>query len=130
MPFRAADAIVDAEVVSEPQSVSSPPRRSGVVYLHSPPIEPQFQASSLDQTGADYPIQQDPFDQVAALSTDKRARAISLFVKVPLFVYVALSPKMPALVRLGAGALAVWEAMQIASQQKEIEQTFQEAYGP
>ncbi len=52
---------------------------------------------------------------------EERARAISLFVKVPVLAYVALSDRMPMLVRLGAAALAALEVREIARQSEQIE---------
>ncbi len=43
-----------------------------------------------------------------------RARAMTIFIKIPLLTFIALHDKTPALVRLGAGLLAIWEAVELA----------------
>jgi len=57
---------------------------------------------------------------------EKRARAVTLFLKVPLLTFVALHDKTPALIRLGAGLLALWEASQIYRGAGELEATTRE----
>ncbi len=103
---------VDAEVVggpTQPQTVSSPPPRAGVVN-----ISQAYQHQGMSQPAA---------DQLALAET--RARAVGLFVQIPILSIIALHPKVPGALRFGAGVLAVWNAWQIASQEKEIETMFQ-----
>lgn len=45
---------------------------------------------------------------------EKRARAVALFVELPLLAVVALSDKTPPLIRLGAGLLAIWKSVELA----------------
>lgn len=105
MPFRApAEEIVDAEVVGSP-TVSKMPPRPGVTQL----IQDQSVGGAIS------------LDPNALAMYEQRARAISLFVKVPVLTLIALHPKVPAMLRLGAGLIAAWEAWQIASQEKDIE---------
>jgi hypothetical protein len=108
MPF-GIDSEVDAEVVGAvevPQAtVSKPPPRQGVINISA-----AYQGQGLAAPAA---------DQLAMYET--RARAVSLFIKVPFFAYLALNPKLPGMIRLGAGLLAAWEAMQIARQSADIE---------
>lgn len=57
---------------------------------------------------------------------EKRARAVSLFLKVPFLAYLSLNDRLPAPVRLGAGLLALWEASQLYRGQAEVEETVTE----
>ena len=45
---------------------------------------------------------------------EKRARAISLFVELPLLTLVAMHDKTPGLIRLGAAILALWKSVELA----------------
>jgi len=51
---------------------------------------------------------------------ETKARAFTMFVRIPFFLWLTLDGKMPPLVRLGAAALAVWDVRQIYLQQNEI----------
>ena len=97
-----AEEVVDAEYEVVQQSVRTP-TRSAVVPLTDNQVDPWVDPSALE---AQY---------------GERARAIALFVKVPVLAYVALSDKMPALVRLGALALAALEVREIARQAPQLE---------
>lgn len=104
MPFRApAEEIVDAEVIGP--TVEQAPPHAGVARL----IEQQTVGGAIS------------LDPDALAKYEQRTRAIALFLKVPLLTVIALHPRVPGMLRLGAGMIAVWEAWQIASQEKDIE---------
>lgn len=107
MPFGIDPSqVTDAEVVGETSMppVSVMPPRHGINQVQS--------AAYLDQNGNLV------MPTVAELAVvEKRARAISVFVRVPTFAFVALSGKMPVLVRLAAAGLLVLEAMDLAREQ-------------
>jgi hypothetical protein len=54
-------------------------------------------------------------------ATQPGGRAVALLVKVPLFAYVALHPKLPGLVRLTAGVLGALEALEALQRAPEYE---------
>jgi len=119
MPFQFTEE-VDAEYVEvgtpSPQAVPTVER-----------LVPNYQARGVTDLRQDVVLNPNPAMNVDALAMyEKRARAVTLFVKVPFLSYLALNPKLPPLVRLGAGLLALWEAAQIARGQAEIEQTVTE----
>ncbi len=45
---------------------------------------------------------------------ERRGRAIALFVEVPLLTLVAFHDRVPGAIRVGAGLLAAWKAVQLA----------------
>lgn len=117
MPFNIpANEIVDAEVVSEtPREIGTP---AGVINLKDPntfpaPPPPQQQPLFVQAEDGSF-IQISPLDE-------QRGRAIALFVRVPVLTYVALNSRVPMAVRILAGALAAWDAFQLAQQSQEIE---------
>jgi hypothetical protein len=61
-------------------------------------------------------------DQLLSLAMDQRARALSLFVELPFMAYIALHPRMPGFVRVGAAALGFVRAVEVVQRQKELEQ--------
>lgn len=63
----------------------------------------------------------DPVALAAAMAADQRGRAVALFVEVPLLAFVAFSPQVPGLVRLGAAALGIYRAVEVATQHQEWE---------
>lgn len=115
MGFRAAEEIVDAEVVGGPTqpAVHRPGSRPGVVTVNTNPDGSSVLVDS--QTGNLVPSQLVPLD------VEQKARAVAMFVRIPFFAYLSFNARLPAAVRLGAGALAVWEVIQIARNAKEIE---------
>ncbi len=99
MPFGIpSEQIVDAEVVGAAPSVSSPPPQPNLINLMT-------EQSLYNQA------QVDP-NQLALV--EKRARAISVFVRLPFFAAVALNGRVPALFRLVAVGLGALEAVQLA----------------
>jgi len=73
------------------------------------------------------PVQRNPMSDVIDLSVDtsanpsialalyeKRARAVSMFVEIPLLAFITFSDKTPGLIRLGAGILAIWKSVELA----------------
>ncbi len=81
-------------------------------------ISQAYQSQGLTQPAA---------DQLAL--SEQRARAFALFVEVPVLAVIALHPKVPGMLRLGAGLIAAWSAYQIASQEKQIEAMLPEGWG-
>lgn len=82
-------------------------------------VKPSYQARDIVDLRVD--ASANPSPQLALY--ERRARAVTLFVKIPLFGYLTLNDKLPPLVRLGAGLLAIWEATQLARGQAEVEET-------
>lgn len=103
MPFGIpSEQIVDAEVISD-ASVSRPPPNPNVVNLQSA-YDPLNGSQMVDGYA-------DPY-QLALV--EKRARALSIFVRLPFFFAIALNGRVPALFRLAAVGLGVLEATQLA----------------
>ncbi len=101
MPFTLKEQpIVDAEFVEvTPDSGPAP-----VQQLHTDMRDRNIVDLRL---GADAgPIQMELYA--------RRARAVSLFVELPLLTIVALHDKSPGLIRLGAAILAAWKAVELA----------------
>ncbi len=109
--------VEDAEFVEyaqqpAPQQVYAPPQTVS---------QPDFKVRDVVRLD---PVPQDQyFDPTQLAIYDKRARAVTLFIKVPLLAFVAFNDKTPGLIRLGAGLLALWEASQLARSAGEVEQT-------
>jgi hypothetical protein len=104
--MRPGEAVVDGEVVGR-----STPNLGKIVALGpdgAGPVEAQ--------------------NAITVITSDQRARMITLFLRIPLFAAIALHHKVPPLLRLGAGALAIWDLGQIAGQQKKIEEMLPEGY--
>ncbi len=59
----------------------------------------------------------------------RRGRAISMFVEIPLLTLVAMHEKTPGLVRLGAALLACWKAVELARGGAQEIQTVAEEWG-
>lgn len=106
MPFRSpSDEVVDAEVSEPaPRQVTS---RPGVTY-----VDLSQRGGTAVEADGSY------FSPLA----EQRARAVTLFVRVPLLTLVALDSKVHGLIRLTAGALALWDVLQISQQSAELEQ--------
>lgn len=51
---------------------------------------------------------------------DPRVRMVVLFAEIPFLALVALHPRVPGLLRLGAAALGIWDALQMAKQPSMI----------
>lgn len=110
MPFGIDPSqISDAEVVDG--TSPPPPVAKHVANPNVINISQAYQNQGLAQPAA---------DQLAMAET--RARAIGLFVQIPVLTIIALHPKVPGVLRLVAGGLAAWNAYQIATQEKQIEQ--------
>lgn len=60
-------------------------------------------------------------DAGVGLASDPKNRTLALLVKVPVFAYVALSDRMPGVVRLAAAALGVMEALEAVQRQDDIQ---------
>lgn len=133
--MRSFDGEEDAQVVdgqvtgrSEPQPAFRPVGTGPIYTVQGQPMNPSQQAyqqaygPGIDVTGL--------VDLGVGVATDPRSRALALFVKIPLLGYVALSSKMPALVRLGAAALAVMEALEVAQRQDELQQMLPPGWQP
>lgn len=88
-----------------------------------PPAQPVVRQLRQDDAGQWY----DPAlvaPQAAPLDLaqlEQRARALSLFVKVPLLAYVALNRDMPVLVRFAAMGLAALEIRDVAKAAGQVE---------
>lgn len=105
-----SDEIVDAEFEEVPSA-------------GRPAAQPQVRQLRRDDAGVWYDPsmlapQQAPMD-LAQL--EQRARALSMFVKVPLLAYVALNKDLPAIVRLAALGLAALEVREISKQAGQVE---------
>jgi hypothetical protein len=100
----ASEDVVDGQVVGEVFTPQQAAAASGRTWVGS------------------YQTDEVSIDSVANVAVGAHARAAALFLKLPFFAYVALNGRMPPLVRLGAAVLGVWEAMEIASRQQEIEE--------
>ena len=103
-----------------------------------PTLEPAVEPTPMESPTVQR-LTQDPNRNVVRLDVDvsanpslklalyeKRARAVSLFAKVPFFAYLALHEKLPPAVRLGAGLLALWEASQLYRDAARVEETVME----
>lgn len=51
---------------------------------------------------------------------DPRVRSVVLFVEIPLLALIAIHPQVPGLLRLGAGLLAAWDAVQMTREPSVI----------
>ncbi len=98
-----AEEVVDAEFEEYDTPVERPAARPDVTQLRRDDAGQWYDPHLVPSTGG--------LEQYEA-----RARALALFVKVPLLAYVALHKDMPVLVRLGAAAMAFLEASEIAKQ--------------
>ncbi len=107
MPRRmsAADQVVEGQVLH----VVGPPADQGF----GPGAVIGVQGSVVSRTP-------DTVQDTSLSDALQKARALSLFVQIPFLAFTALHPKVPGLIRLGAGALAIWQGIQIASQAQEI----------
>lgn len=121
--------IVEGQVTArlEPQPVYRPAEQRGPIYEVDPSYRPdpyqsaQYPAGDgLDLTGL--------VDTGVTLASDPKSRTLALLVKVPLLAYVALSDKMPPLVRLAALALGAMEALEISQRQPELVEMLPEEY--
>jgi hypothetical protein len=116
----------DAEIVGEVVDGHVASSSSSSPELHeakAPPgvvvMQPPDGWQSLDQSGAYMPA--DVTDQLLQLAQDQRSRAIALFLEVPFCAYLALHPKLPGLVRLGAAALGIVRTVEVVQRQRELE---------
>jgi len=112
---------VDAEFEELP---AEPPR---AYYPEPQPVQQQVQQPDFavrDVVRMNLDVSANPSLELALY--EKRARAVTLFVKVPFLAYLSLNDRLPAPVRLGAALLAVWEASQIVRTAPALEETMQE----
>lgn len=114
--------VVDGQVTgrsepNEPMFVQ-PAQARGRIY--EPGVQYESEGSGIDVTGL--------VDVGLTFATDKRSRAVALLVKVPLFAYVALSDKVPPLVRLGAALLGAMEVLEAVQPKGELTQIVPEEY--
>ncbi len=108
MALPPADEVVDAEFTPvQEYNPRAAQTRAGVVDISQPePLVP-----TVNQELAP-----------ATMDLEQRARALGLFVKIPVFAYVALNRDVHPLVRLAALGLGIMEATAIARQQEQIQQ--------
>jgi len=110
--MRASEEIVDGEVTGGSNFGATP------TVVNRIPTPAEVAAWQAAQSGSSQ-------TSLAATSvTEQRARALVLFVKVPLLAYLALNNRLPPLARFAVGGLAVWEAIQIAQSTREISNLF------
>jgi len=105
--------IVDGEVTarSDEPRFTQPVQARGRIYEVDPYAS---QGQGYDVTGL--------VDAGVSLASNPRSRAVALLVKIPLFAFVALSDRMPPLVRLAALGLGGMELLEALQRQGEIEQ--------
>lgn len=113
------DEVVDAEYVEVPPS-SPQGYPQGVVNVGPqdswiPVQEPVYVPSGTSPLSTAAPATQDVIE--------RRARVVSMFIKIPFLAYVGLNDKAPPLVRAGCAALALWELIQLARDANEVQQT-------
>lgn len=106
--------VVEGEVVG--RSTGPAYRPAGPERIYQVEQEPYAapDGQELDLTGL--------VDAGVGLAMDPKARALALLVKVPLLAYVALSDKMPVLVRLAAAGLGAAEVLEALQRQRDYEQ--------
>jgi len=97
------DAVVDGQVVGRQDAPVSPPA------VQTPP--PQITRAEMD----DLQHQQD------LVMLEQKARAVSLFVKIPLLAYISLNGDLPGLVRLSAALVGALEVRQLYQAQGAIQ---------
>jgi hypothetical protein len=115
--------IIEGEVTgrSEGPRFVQPVQARGPIYETDPSAGQGYeQGMGVDLTGL--------VDQGVSFASRPQSRSIALLVKVPLLAYVALSPKMPAVVRLAALSLGVMEALEVLQRQPEYEEMLPEGY--
>jgi hypothetical protein len=115
--------IVEGEVTGRSEAPRVVQRAQARIPIYEPDPSVQYgydQGSGVDLTGL--------VDQGVSFASRPQSRSIALLVKVPLLAYVALSPKMPAVVRLAALSLGVMEALEVLQRQPEYEEMLPEGY--
>lgn len=105
--------IIDGQVVDR---ASPPPMEE----LHGPGPGVTMLNTQQPNSQAQY-LPPDVADKILQLATDQRSRALALFVEIPLLGFIAFSPKVPGLLRLGAAGIAVMRAVEVAQRQAELE---------
>lgn len=122
-PFEENEDIEDAEYVEVPQD-GQPMAAAQSVYQVVPEVNqvrPNYPANGVVNLNPVDLQTNMPAGQIELY--EKRARAISIFVRIPFFAFVALHDRTPPLVRMGAAALGIWEALQLARNVAQVEQT-------
>jgi hypothetical protein len=112
--------IVEGQVVArtEPrQPMFRPAEQRGPIYQVDPQYRPDYYQSAADGSGIDLT---GLVDTGVSFASDPKSRSIAKLLSLPLFTYVALSGKMPPLVRIAALALGVIEALEIAQKGPEL----------
>ena len=99
-----SDAVVDGQVVS---------RTGGAAPSQQPPT-----------LTVQVPLTPEGF---AVADAEQKARAMTLFIRVPFFAFIALNGKLPPLVRIGAALLGIYDVRQLTRSEQEITQVAQDA---
>lgn len=113
--------IVEGQVTARtgPQPAFRPAEQRGPIYEVDPSYrpDPYQQAQYPDGSGIDLT---GLVDTGVTFASDPTSRSIAKLLSLPLFTYVALSGKMPPLIRLAALALGVMDALEIAQRGPEL----------
>jgi hypothetical protein len=99
-----SEAVVDGQVVGRQDAPTSMPEQQ-------PTAPPQITQAQMD----DLQQQQD------LVVLEQKARAVSLFVKIPLLAYISLNSDLPGLVRLSAALVGALEIRQLYQAQGAIQ---------
>ncbi len=110
----------EEEDIEDAEFVDLPPEAYGPAPSSVPPQQAQSQAQ---------PVPYPNLDIISGLDTpeyrlmryERRARAVTIFIRLPLLTLVALNDDTPSLLRLGAGLMALWEAGQLARNFGEVQ---------
>jgi hypothetical protein len=120
--------VVDGQVIGSTTAQAPPPpppSQEPVVQAFTPEMAAQARGVvvlKLDPSNYTGTAPVDITDEFLALAMNRRSRAYALFLEVPFFAFVALSPKLPGLVRVGAAVLGVMRALEVTERQAEFEQ--------
>lgn len=117
-----ADAVVEGEVLS--RKTDGTETRPFLTQLGPIPGGPDISQPVTPDVPSMYMPGQgtivDGSSSVDYVALEQKARAVSLFLKIPFFAYCALHPELPGLVRLGAAMLGVMEARELYLSRGEI----------
>jgi hypothetical protein len=111
--------IVEGQVVARADAHPAfrPAEQRGPIYE----VDPTYQADPYQS--AQYPGGIDLtglVDTGVTFASNPTSRSIAKLLSLPLFTYVALSGRMPPLIRLAALALGVMDALEIAQRGPEL----------
>lgn len=133
MPFDFTDEedaeVIDGEVTHRFGTVNVQPHTTSPgTVMFNPPAGgyPDTNPATATGTGVGPVVPSDVAAKILELASDQRSRAIALFVEVPFLAFVAFSPKVPGLLRVGAAALGFVRAVEVAQRQRELESYFPE----